>query len=142
MIADNASGYLIQAGRVDCCLVGSDRTAANGDVCNKVGTYLKAVAARAHDVPFYVALPVSTIDWDCPSGAQIPIEERSGEEVLSMSGRDSSGKNTTVRVGNEGSPAFNPAFDVTPAELVSALITERGVVAANAVALDELRRRR
>ena len=99
VIADSAAGYLIQAGRVDCCLVGSDRTAANGDVCNKVGTYLKAIAARAHDVPFYVALPVSTIDWDCPSGAQIPIEERSGEEVLSMSGRDSSGRPGCPRAG-------------------------------------------
>lgn len=124
VIVDNAAGYLMQQGRVDCCLVGSDRTAANGDVCNKVGTYLKALAADAHGVPFYVALPVSTIDWQCPAGAKIPIEERDEEEVL---------------LGNPATRAYNPAFDITPAELVTALITEHGVFAAEAVALDRLR---
>jgi methylthioribose-1-phosphate isomerase len=124
VIVDNAAGYLLQQGRVDCCLVGSDRTAANGDVCNKVGTYLKALSARAHDVPFYVALPVSTIDWQCASGAEIPIEERDEEEVL---------------LGNPAARAYNPAFDVTPAELVTGLITEYGVFSAEAVALDLLR---
>ena len=126
MIADNAAGHLMQSGRVDCCIVGSDRTAANGDVCNKIGTYLKAVAARAHNIPFYVALPLSTIDWDCPSGDQIPIEERSGAE-LGLADADTA--------------TFNPAFDITPAALVSALVTEIGIHAASTVELAELRSR-
>jgi methylthioribose-1-phosphate isomerase len=124
VIVDNAAGYLMQQGRVDCCLVGSDRTVANGDVCNKIGTYLKALSARANGIPFYVALPVSTIDWDCASGAEIPIEERDEEEVL---------------LGIPAARAYNPAFDVTPAELVTALITEVGVFAAGTVALAGLR---
>jgi methylthioribose-1-phosphate isomerase len=129
VIADNAAGHLMQAGLVDCCLVGSDRTVANGDVCNKVGTYLKALAARESRLPFYVALPTSTIDWECATGAGIPIEERSAAEVLSMPGRDSEGREASVRLAAESSRAFNPAFDVTPAHLVTALITEFGVVA-------------
>jgi methylthioribose-1-phosphate isomerase len=124
VIVDNAAGYLMQQGRVDCCLVGSDRTVANGDVCNKVGTYLKALAAGAHGLPFYVALPVSSIDWHCASGAEIPIEERAEEEVL---------------LGDVAGRAYNPAFDVTPAALVTALITEHGVFAAEAQALCGLR---
>ncbi len=124
VIVDNAAGHLMQQGKVDCCLVGSDRTAANGDVCNKVGTYLKALAARANGLPFYVALPLSTFDWDSASGADIPIEERAAQEVL---------------LGNGSSRAYNPAFDITPAELVTALITERGIFAAETSALNSLR---
>ena len=123
VIADSAAGHLMQSGRVDCCIVGSDRTAANGDVCNKIGTYLKAVAARAHNIPFYVALPLSSIDWDCPSGENIPIEERSAAELGLV---------------DVGTSAYNPAFDITPAALVSALITEIGVHSATSGALAEL----
>ena len=141
IIADNAAGYLMAEGKVDACIVGSDRTVANGDVCNKVGTYLKALAAVRHALPFYVALPVSTIDWDCRSGAEIPIEERSGAEVLSAFGRSSSGESAQVILGNAGSEAYNPAFDVTPAELVTALITEAGVVAPNEEALAGFRKK-
>jgi methylthioribose-1-phosphate isomerase len=129
VITDNAAGYLLQAARVDCCLVGSDRTSANGDVCNKIGTYLKALAARESGVPFYVALPSSSIDWECASGADIPIEERSGAEVLHMPGLDRHGRQASVQLGADFTRVFNPAFDVTPAHLVSALITEHGVVA-------------
>ncbi|MCZ6829551.1 MAG: S-methyl-5-thioribose-1-phosphate isomerase [Gammaproteobacteria bacterium] len=129
VITDSAAGHLLQAGRVDCCLVGSDRTVANGDVCNKVGTYLKALAAQDNQVPFYVALPTSTIDWECADGAGIPIEERAESEVLHMPGRDQEGREASVRLGAEATRAFNPAFDVTPARLVTALITEFGVVA-------------
>jgi methylthioribose-1-phosphate isomerase len=129
VITDNAAGYLLQAARVDCCLVGSDRTVANGDVCNKIGTYLKALAARENGVPFYVALPTSSIDWECASGVDIPIEERSGSEVLNMPGLDSSGFEASVQLGTDSTQAYNPAFDVTPAHLVTALITEHGVVA-------------
>jgi methylthioribose-1-phosphate isomerase len=128
-IADNAAGHLLHNGQVDCCLVGSDRTVANGDVCNKIGTYLKALAAHDNGVPFYVALPTSTIDWSCPDGAAIPIEERAEAEVLSVHGLDGQGRPGSVRLGAESTRAFNPAFDVTPARLVSALITEYGLVA-------------
>lgn len=117
LIADNAAGALFQAGKVDCVLVGSDRTAANGDVCNKIGTYMKAVLAQQHQVPFYAALPLSTIDLNCANGAGIPIEERDEQEVLSVA---------NARLAAAGARAWNPAFDVTPAALVSALITEAG----------------
>ena len=137
VIADNAAGHLMQSGQVDCCLVGSDRALANGDVCNKVGTYLKALAARENQVPFYVAFPTSTIDWECADATGIPIEERAESEILEMTGRDASGNGTSVRLGAETTRAFNPAFDVTPARLVTALITEHGVVAPEA--LRELR---
>lgn len=113
LIADNAAGLLIMQGRVDAVIVGADRIAANGDTANKVGTYLKALAAKAHDVPFYVAAPVSTIDFNCANGAAIPIEERSGSEL-------GTGKETKV---------CNPAFDVTPAPLIAGIITEQGVFA-------------
>jgi methylthioribose-1-phosphate isomerase len=138
-IADNAAGHLMQQGRVDCCIVGSDRTVANGDVCNKVGTYLKALAARESGVPFYVALPVSTIDWDCESGAQIPIEERGAEELLVVEGLAGDGAGGSVTLGGTGTPVYNPAFDVTPASLVTRLITERGVIPAQRQALAALR---
>lgn len=132
VIADNAGGHLMQHGRVDLCLVGSDRTTATGDVANKIGTYLKALAARDTGVPFYVTLPFSTIDWSLEDGVrQIPIEERAEREVTHVTGPDEAGEIRTVRVVSPGSPAANPAFDVTPARLVTALITERGVAPAS-----------
>jgi len=132
IIADNAGGHLMQHGLIDLCIVGTDRTTAQGDVANKIGTYLKALAAFDNDVPFYVALPFSTIDWSIRDGVkEIPIEERSGREVTHMTGLDESGALHTVRVVAPGSNAANPAFDVTPARLVTALITERGIAAAS-----------
>ena len=139
VIADNSCGQLMREGRVDCVIVGSDRTAANGDVCNKVGTYLKALAARDNAIPFYVALPQSTIDWSCASGEGIPIEERDGAEVLSICGMDSEGKAREVQLAAAGSLALNPAFDVTPARLVSSLVTESGCFAASPDELERLR---
>jgi len=130
VIADNLGGHLMQHNQVDMVLVGSDRTTAAGDVCNKVGTYLKALAARDNDVPFYVALPGSTIDWTLEEGGGIPIEERSPAELTHMSGLTAAGAIETVRVVPHSSPALNLAFDVTPARLVTALITERGVCPA------------
>jgi methylthioribose-1-phosphate isomerase len=132
VIADNAGGHLMQRGQVDLCITGSDRTTATGDVCNKIGTYLKALAAHDNDVPFYAALPHSSIDWTLDDGiAQIPIEERSARELSHVVGRDASGAHIEVALLPETSPAANPAFDVTPARLVSGLITERGVCAAS-----------
>jgi methylthioribose-1-phosphate isomerase len=127
VIADNLGGHLMQRGEVHMVIVGSDRTTASGDVCNKVGTYLKALAARDNGIPFYAALPISTIDWALDDGSAIVIEERSAMEVTHVAGRTSSGILATVRVVPEASPALNLAFDVTPARLVTALITERGV---------------
>jgi methylthioribose-1-phosphate isomerase len=139
VIADNAGGHLMQQGRVDLCLVGSDRTAANGDVANKIGTYLKALAAHDNGVPFYVALPHSTIDWELARGVgSIPIEERSAREVTHMTGLGADGTLTTIAITPPGSPAANPAFDVTPARLVTKLITERGVAAASRAGLVRL----
>ncbi len=132
VIADNAGGHLMCHGRVDLCITGADRTTANGDVCNKIGTYLQALAAHDNDVPFYVALPHSSIDWSLSDGlTQIPIEERDASEVTHVTGRGDDGAMTRVRVTHEGSPALNPAFDVTPARLVTGLITERGVCPAS-----------
>jgi len=138
VIADNLGGHLMQHGRVDLVLVGSDRTTATGDVCNKVGTYLKALAARDNAVPCYAALPSSSIDWSLERGGDIPIEERSPEELTHIRGRSAAGMLTTVRVVPEGSPALNLAFDVTPARLVTGLITERGICAASAAGLRAL----
>jgi len=135
VIADNLGGHLMQRGRVDLAIVGSDRTTATGDVCNKVGTYLKALAAHDNGVPFYVALPVSTLDWSLDQGRDIPIEERSARELTHISGMTAAGAIETVRLTPEGSPALNLAFDVTPARLVTALITERGVCAASRAGL-------
>ena len=136
VIADNAGGHLMQHGKVDLCITGTDRTTASGDVCNKIGTYLKALAAHDNSVPFYVALPHSTIDWSIHDGVkEIPIEERSALEVTHIAGRAESGEVVTVQVTPDGSPAANAAFDVTPARLVTGLITERGVCAANAKSL-------
>jgi methylthioribose-1-phosphate isomerase len=138
VIADNLGGHLMQEGRVDMVIVGSDRTTATGDVCNKVGTYLKALAARDNGVPFYAALPLSTIDWSLASGRDIPIEERSPTELTHITGRTSSGSLETVRVVPEGSPALNLAFDVTPARLVTGLITECGLCSASRAGLQNL----
>jgi methylthioribose-1-phosphate isomerase len=127
VIADNAGGHLMQHGEVDLCIVGTDRVTRQGDVANKIGTYLKALAARDNGVPFWVALPHSTLDWRVRDGvAEIPIEERSEAEVTKLTGRTADGRIETIRVAAEGSPAANPAFDVTPARLVTGLITERG----------------
>lgn len=126
IVSDNSCGQLMRQGRVDCVIVGSDRTAANGDVCNKVGTYLKALAAQASTIPFFVALPQSTIDWTCPSGEQIPIEERDSAELLSIAGVNAEGELVEVSLAAAESVALNQAFDVTPANLVASLITEHG----------------
>jgi methylthioribose-1-phosphate isomerase len=139
VIADNAGGHLMQHGRVDVCIVGSDRTTATGDVCNKIGTYLKALAARDCGVPFYAALPGSTIDWEMTDGvAQIAIEERSSDEVRWMRGRTANGEIVSVNILPEGSAAANPGFDVTPARLVTGIITERGMCPASAEGLRHL----
>lgn len=130
IVVDNAGGHLMQHGKVDCVIVGTDRVAANGDVANKIGTYLKALAAHDNGVPFYVALPHSTIDWALDEGLAIPIEERAADEVLKMPGRLPDGTVVTVEIAAPGSPAGNPAFDVTPARLVTGFITERGVCPA------------
>ena len=135
VIVDNAGGHLMQRGQVDVVLVGTDRTTAAGDVINKIGTYLKALAAHDNGVPFYVGLPYPTIDWTIADGRDIPIEERNAIELSRMSGRTASGEVVTVDILPEGSPAANPAFDVTPARLVTALITERGVCAASEAGL-------
>jgi len=142
VIVDNAGGHLMQHGLVDLCIVGSDRTTASGDVANKIGTYLKALAARDNGVPFYVALPVSTIDWTIENGVRdIPIEKRAPEELTHISGEADNGDVRTVRLTPKDSPAANYAFDVTPRHLVSALITERGVFRPIAEEMAELRRR-
>jgi methylthioribose-1-phosphate isomerase len=130
IVVDNAGGHLMQHRKVDLVIVGTDRVAANGDVANKIGTYLKALAAKDNNVPFYVALPHSTIDWTLHEGLSIPIEERSADEVLKMPGRLADGSVVTVEIAAPGSPAGNPAFDVTPARLVTGFITERGVCPA------------
>jgi len=135
VIADNAGGHLMQRGQVDFCITGTDRTTRRGDVCNKIGTYLKALAAHDNGIPFYVGLPYPTIDWTIEDGRDIPIEERHAHEVSRISGRTQTGEVVTVDVLPEGSLAANPAFDVTPARLVTALITERGVCPASEAGL-------
>ncbi len=136
VIADNAGGHLMQRGQVDFCIVGTDRTTRGGDVCNKIGTYLKALAAHDNGVPFYVGLPYPSIDWTIADGQrEIPIEERHAGEVSRMSGRTEAGEVVAVDLLPEGSAVANPAFDVTPARLVTALITERGVCAASEAGL-------
>lgn len=132
VIADNTGGHLMQHGMVDLCIVGTDRTTRSGDVANKIGTYLKALAAGDNNVPFYVALPSSTIDWRVRDGVkEIPIEQRSPEEVTHLTGATAGGGIETIRITPEGSPAANYAFDVTPARLVTGLITERGICEAS-----------
>jgi len=131
VIADNAGGHLMQRGEVDLCIVGTDRTTAAGDVANKIGTYLKALAAHDNGVPFYVAAPSPSIDWSIEDGRSIPIEERAPSEVTEIAGLGANGTVMQVRLTPAGSPAANPAFDVTPARLVTGLITERGVAKAS-----------
>jgi len=140
VIVDNVGGHLMQHGRVDLCIVGSDRTTAHGDVANKIGTYLKALAARDNGVPFYAALPTSTVDWSMGDGvAEIPIEERAAAEVRMVHGIDSGGMRRAVRRFADTTPVLNLAFDVTPARLVTGLITEHGVFAASPEGLMALR---
>ncbi|MDB2407818.1 S-methyl-5-thioribose-1-phosphate isomerase [Jannaschia sp.] len=138
LITDNSGGLLMMRGMVDLVIVGTDRTTARGDVCNKIGTYLKALAAHDNGVPFYVALPSPTIDFRLDDGMDIPIEERSGDEVKWIPGRTREGTVTEVLICPEGTPAANHAFDVTPARLVTGLITEKGVVAADKDAIARL----
>ncbi len=131
VIADNAGGILMQRGEVDMCIVGTDRTLSNGDVCNKIGTYLKALSAKDNNVPFYVALPSSTIDWSIKDHKQIPIEERNSEELSHVEGIDENNEIKKVRIYPQKSKSLNLAFDVTPAKLVTGLITEKGVCEAS-----------
>jgi methylthioribose-1-phosphate isomerase len=139
LITDNAGGHLMQIGMVDICLVGTDRTTASGDVANKIGTYLKALAARDNGVPFFVALPSTTIDWSIRDGmAEIPIEQRSPDELTRVTGRSDDGELISVEIAPKGCLAGNWAFDVTPARLVTGLITERGVCQASADSLATL----
>jgi methylthioribose-1-phosphate isomerase len=139
LIADNTGGHLMQRGLVDVCIVGTDRTTASGDVANKIGTYLKALAASDNSVPFYVALPSTTIDWTVNDGiADIPIEERAPEEITVVPGRGPGGEMTAVEIAPPGCPARNWAFDVTPARLVTGLVTERGICEASAAGLSTL----
>ena len=138
IIADNTGGILMQRGQVDMCIVGTDRTLANGDVCNKVGTYLKALAAKDNNVPFYVALPSSTIDWDIKNYKDIPIEERNSEELSHIEGLDENGNVKKIQIYPKKSKSMNLAFDVTPAKYVTGLITEKGVCEASAKGLKDL----
>ncbi len=135
LIADNAGGHLMQQGEVDLVLVGTDRTTHTGDVANKIGTYLKALAAHDNNIPFYVALPSSTFDWELNSGRDIPIEVRSGDEILQVSGLTDTGCIEKVRIAEQSTQALNYVFDVTPARLIQGLITERGITAANKEAI-------
>ncbi|HOY33047.1 MAG TPA: S-methyl-5-thioribose-1-phosphate isomerase [Bacteroidales bacterium] len=128
IIPDNAGAYLMSLGKIDMVIVGADRIAANGDVANKIGTLEKAIAAREYKIPFYVAAPTSTFDPDCISGKQIPIEERSPEEILYQTGPDQEGNMHRILVCSPDSPAMNPAFDVTPAKLITKIITEKGII--------------
>jgi len=138
LIADNAGGHLMQRGQIDLCIVGADRVTARGDAANKIGTYLKALAARANRVPFYVAAPHTTIDWTMEDGLDIEIEERSADEVTHMTGRLHDGTIARVALAPPGTQAMNPAFDVTPAELIEAFITDRGLCPATKPALAAL----
>jgi len=139
VIVDNAGGHLMQHGQVDMCITGTDRTARSGDVCNKIGTYLKALAAFDNNVPFYVALPGPTIDWQMEDGVNgIPIEQRDSHEVTHIVGKNSSGQVESVQITPDGVSACNYAFDVTPARLVTGLITERGVCEASEAGLTNL----
>ena len=138
IIADNTGGILMQRGDVDMCIVGTDRTLSNGDVCNKIGTYLKALAAHDNNVPFYVALPSSTIDWEIKEGKDIPIEERNSEELSHVEGVDENNEIKKILIYPKKSKAMNLAFDVTPAKYVTGLITERGISEASSEGLKKL----
>ena len=138
IIADNTGGILMQRGEIDMCIVGTDRTLSNGDVCNKIGTYLKALAAHDNNVPFYVALPSSTIDWDTMDAKNIPIEERNSEELSHIEGIDENNEIKKVLIYPNKSKAMNLAFDVTPAKYVTGLITEKGICEASSEGLKKL----
>ena len=138
IIADNTGGILMQRGEVDMCIVGTDRTLSNGDVCNKVGTYLKAIAAKDNNVPFYVALPSSTIDWDLKDSKNIPIEERDSNELSTVEGLDVNGNIKKIQIYPENSKSLNLAFDVTPAKFITGLITEKGICSASEEGLNKL----
>ena len=138
IIADNTGGILMQRGEVDMCIVGTDRTLSNGDVCNKVGTYLKAIAANDNNVPFYVALPSSTIDWDLKDSKNIPIEERNSNELSTIEGLDENGNIKKIQIYPENSKSLNLAFDVTPAKFITGLITEKGICSASEEGLNKL----
>ncbi len=139
LIVDNAGGHLMQNGKVDMCIVGSDRTALNGDVCNKIGTYMKALCAYDNNIPFYVALPESTIDFNLDSGVnKIKIEERSNKEITHVSGLNSLGELSNVKIVSDLVASHNPGFDVTPARLVTKLITDKGICNANSKSISEL----
>ena len=138
IIADNTGGILMQRGEVDACIVGTDRTLSNGDVCNKVGTYLKALAAKDNNIPFYVALPSSTIDWDMKNSENIPIEERNSEELSFVEGLDNNNEIKKIRIYPKNSKSLNLAFDVTPAKYITGLITEKGICSASEEGLNKL----
>ncbi len=138
LITDNAGGHIMQRGEVDMVIVGTDRTTHTGDVANKVGTYLKALAAKDNDIPFYVALPSSTFDWNLDRGEDIPIEVRDGDEITKVSGLDSNGDIETVQISADGTNALNYSFDITPARLVTGLITERGITKADKESIHNL----
>ena len=138
IITDNTGGILMQRGDIDMCIVGTDRTLANGDVCNKVGTYLKALAAHDNNIPFYVALPSSTIDWDTKNSKDIPIEERNPNELSHLEGIDEKGNVKKIQIYPKKSKALNLAFDITPAKYVTGLITEKGVCEASKEGLKKL----
>ena len=138
IIADNTGGILMQRGEVDMCIVGTDRTLSNGDVCNKVGTYLKALAAKDNNIPFYVALPSSTIDWSLKNSKDIPIEERNSEELSHIEGIDEKGDIKKIKIYPNKSKSMNLAFDVTPAKYVTGLITEKGICEASSKGLSDL----
>jgi len=138
IIADNTGGILMQRGEVDMCIVGTDRTLSTGDVCNKIGTYLKALAAKDNNIPFYVALPSSTIDWDIKNAKDIPIEERNSEELSHVEGVDENNEIRKILIYPNKSKAMNLAFDVTPAKYITGLITERGIAKASSVGLKKL----
>ena len=138
IIADNTGGILMQRGEVDMCIVGTDRTLSNGDVCNKIGTYLKALAAHDNNIPFYVALPSSTIDWNIKDHKDIPIEKRSSEELSHINGLDENGEIKKVQIYSKKSKSMNLAFDITPAKYVTGLITEKGICDASSDGLYRL----
>lgn len=138
IIPDNAGAHLMSHGKIDLVIVGSDRIAANGDVANKIGTLEKAICAKEYNIPFYAAAPTSTIDPNCPSGKDIPIEQRDEDEVLYQTGPDENNDLKKILVASPGSKALNPAFDVTPAKYVAGIITEKGIVDANAEAIGKL----
>ena len=138
IIADNTGGILMQRGQVDMCIVGTDRTLSNGDVCNKIGTYLKALAAHDNNIPFYVALPSSTIDWDLKNSKDIPIEERNSNELSNIEGVDEKGNINKILIYPKKSKSLNLAFDVTPAKYITALITEKGLCDASEQGLKKL----